>query len=30
VGRDAIVLGNTLRSFLIHNGIFLQGPAAID
>ncbi len=30
VGRDAIVLGNTLRSFLIHNGIFLQGPAAIE
>ncbi len=29
-GREAIVLGNTLRSFLIHNGIFLQGPAAID
>jgi hypothetical protein len=27
--RDAIVLGNRLRSFLIHNGIFLQGPASI-
>ena len=28
-GREAIVLGNRLRSFLIHNGIFLQGPASI-
>ena len=25
-GRDAIVAGNTLRSFLIHNGVFIQGP----
>ena len=29
-GRDAIVLANKLRSFLIHNGIFMQGAAAID
>jgi hypothetical protein len=29
-GRDAIVLGNKLRGFLIHNGIFMQGSAAID
>ena len=29
-GRDAIVLANKLRSFLIHNGIFLQGAASID
>jgi len=28
-GREAVVLGNRLRSFLIHNGIFLQGPASI-
>ena len=25
-GRDAVVAGNTLRGFLIHNGIFIQGP----
>jgi hypothetical protein len=24
-GRDAVVTGNTLRSFLVHNGIFIQG-----
>lgn len=29
-GRDGIVLANKLRSFLIHNGIFMQGSAAID
>lgn len=29
VGHQAIVLGNQLRGFLIHNGIFLQGPASI-
>jgi len=29
-GHDAIVLGNRLRGFLIHNGIFLQGPASIS
>jgi len=28
-GHQAIVLGNQLRGFLIHNGIFLQGPASI-
>ncbi len=28
-GREAVVVGNRLRSFLIHNGIFLQGPASI-
>jgi len=26
-GRDAVVNGNTLRSFLVHNGIFIQGRA---
>ena len=29
-GRDSIVLANKLRGFLIHNGIFMQGSAAID
>lgn len=28
-GHQAIVAGNTLRGFLIHNGIFMQGPASI-
>ncbi len=28
-GHEAIALGNRLRGFLIHNGIFLQGPASI-
>jgi hypothetical protein len=28
VGRDAIVAGNRLRSFLIHNGVYLQGRVA--
>lgn len=26
-GRDAIVNGNIIRSFLVHNGIFIQGRA---
>jgi hypothetical protein len=26
VERDAVVAGNTLRGFLIHNGVFIQGP----
>jgi hypothetical protein len=25
-GREAVVAGNVLRGFLIHNGIFIQGP----
>lgn len=25
-GRDAVVAGNTLRGFLVHNGVFIQGP----
>jgi hypothetical protein len=25
-GRDAVVAGNVLRGFLIHNGVFIQGP----
>ena len=25
-GRDAVVAGNALRGFLIHNGVFIQGP----
>ncbi len=24
-GKDAVVTGNQLRSFLVHNGIFIQG-----
>ena len=28
-GHDAVVAGNRIRGFLIHNGIFLQGPASI-
>jgi hypothetical protein len=24
-GKEAVVTGNTLRSFLVHNGIFIQG-----
>jgi hypothetical protein len=27
-GRDAIVAGNRIRSFLIHNGVFMQGRVA--
>jgi hypothetical protein len=27
-GRDAIVVGNRIRGFLIHNGVFIQGRAA--
>ena len=26
-GREAVTAGNTIRGFLIHNGIFIQGPA---
>jgi hypothetical protein len=26
-GRDAVVNGNIIRSFLVHNGIFIQGRA---
>ncbi|MCL4448344.1 MAG: hypothetical protein M1483_05365 [Actinobacteria bacterium] len=29
-GHQAIVTANTLRSFLIHNGVFIQGPASIQ
>jgi hypothetical protein len=28
-GRDAIVAGNRIRGFLVHNGVFIQGRAAI-
>lgn len=28
-GRDAILVGNRVRGFLVHNGVFIQGPAAI-
>lgn len=28
-GHQAIVAGNRLRGFLIHNGVFIQGPASI-
>jgi hypothetical protein len=27
-GRDAIVVGNHVRGFLIHNGVFIQGPVS--
>ena len=27
-GRDAIVVGNRVRGFLVHNGVFIQGRAA--
>jgi hypothetical protein len=26
-GKDAVVTGNIIRSFLVHNGIFIQGRA---
>lgn len=26
-GRDAVAAGNVIRGFLIHNGVFIQGPA---
>ncbi len=26
-GKEAVVTGNTIRSFLVHNGIFIQGRA---
>ena len=26
-GRDGVVNGNVIRSFLVHNGIFIQGRA---
>ncbi|MFL5913084.1 MAG: hypothetical protein ACJ768_21265 [Gaiellaceae bacterium] len=29
-GRDAIVAGNRIRGFLVHNGIFIQGRASIS
>lgn len=25
-GREAVTAGNLLRGFLIHNGVFIQGP----
>jgi hypothetical protein len=25
-GREAVINGNMLRGFLIHNGVFIQGP----
>jgi hypothetical protein len=27
-GRDAIVAGNHVRGFLVHNGVFIQGPVS--
>jgi hypothetical protein len=27
-GREAIVVGNRIRGFLVHNGVFIQGRAA--
>ncbi len=29
-GHEALVAANRLRGFLIHNGIFMQGPASIS
>ena len=29
-GREAIVVGNRIRGFLVHNGIFIQGKASIS
>jgi hypothetical protein len=29
-GREGIVVGNRIRGFLIHNGVFIQGRAAVD
>jgi hypothetical protein len=29
-GHAAVAAGNVLRSFLIHNGVFMQGRASID
>ena len=26
-GKDAVVNGNIIRGFLVHNGIFIQGRA---
>jgi hypothetical protein len=28
-GREAVVVGNHVRGFLIHNGVFIQGPVSI-
>jgi hypothetical protein len=28
-GHDAIVAGNRIRGFLVHNGVFIQGRASI-
>ncbi len=30
VGRDANVIGNHVRGFLVHNGVFLQGHASVS
>ncbi|MGH9289377.1 MAG: hypothetical protein ACRD0V_14000 [Acidimicrobiales bacterium] len=27
-GREAIIVGNRIRGFLVHNGVFIQGRAA--
>ncbi len=29
-GREAVVVGNHVRGFLIHNGVFLQGPVSVS
>jgi hypothetical protein len=29
-GREAVVVGNHVRGFLIHNGVFIQGPVSIS
>lgn len=29
-GRDANVIGNHVRGFLVHNGVFMQGRASVS
>jgi len=29
-GRDANVVGNHIRGFLVHNGVFIQGRASVS
>jgi hypothetical protein len=30
VGREANVIGNHVRGFLVHNGVFMQGRASVS
>lgn len=29
-GRDAVVIGNHVRGFLVHNGVFFQGRVSVS